>query len=97
MPVAGHVRQEIASTATSLLALCGLASMIPGSTGPEMAAVAAPVFLGAGARDITGPPHDIPRAFCGSNDITLFVLRDGVTITTSHPTGTSCGTDWRHG
>ena len=68
--------QEIARTATSLLALCGLSSMIPGSTGPEMAAVAAPVFLGAGARDITGPPHDIPRAFCGSNDITLFVLRD---------------------
>jgi hypothetical protein len=50
--------------------------MIPGSTGPEMASVAVPVFLGAGARDITGPPHEIPRAFTGSGDVTLFVLPD---------------------
>jgi alpha-beta hydrolase superfamily lysophospholipase len=74
MPVADHVREAIDRSATSLLALCGLTAMIPGSTGPEMAAVAVPVFVGVGARDITGPPHDIPAAFTGSGDVTLFVL-----------------------
>jgi alpha-beta hydrolase superfamily lysophospholipase len=74
MPVSGRVREELDRSSTGLLALCGLTSMIPGSTAPEMAAVAVPVFLGLGARDIAGPPHDVPRAFSGSRDVTLFVL-----------------------
>jgi alpha-beta hydrolase superfamily lysophospholipase len=74
MPVPSHVRDEITRSATSLLGLCGLTAMIPGSTGPEMASVTVPVFLGAGARDITGPPHEIPVVFSGSHDVTLFVL-----------------------
>ncbi len=74
MPVGGHVLDALACSSANLLGLCGLAAMIPGGTAPEMAAVAVPVFIGTGERDITGPPHDIPSAFVGSNDVTLFIL-----------------------
>ena len=57
-----------------LLAVVGLTSMIPGSVGPEMAAVDVPIFLGLGDRDIAGEPHGIPAFFTGSHDISLFVL-----------------------
>jgi pimeloyl-ACP methyl ester carboxylesterase len=76
MPVPGPVLDEINRSSTNLLALCGLTSMVPGSTAREMAAISVPVFIGVGGRDITGQPHEIPRAFSGSHDVTLFVLPD---------------------
>jgi hypothetical protein len=48
--------------------------MIPGSVGPEMAAIDVPIFLGLGEHDIAGDPHGIPTFFTGSNDISLFVV-----------------------
>jgi len=50
-----------------------LFSMIPGSSAPWAARVRVPVFLGIGARDITGPPHAVPASFPASLDVTLYV------------------------
>jgi alpha-beta hydrolase superfamily lysophospholipase len=66
--------EALGSVKSNLLAVVGLTSMIPGSVGPEMAAIDVPVFLGLGERDIAGDPHGIPAFFTGSRDITLFVL-----------------------
>ena len=74
MDVPPAVLDAITASSTTLLALCGLSSMVPGSTAPEMAAIDVPVFLGLGGRDIAGPPHDLPAAFSSSPDVTLFVL-----------------------
>jgi hypothetical protein len=65
-----------AATSSSLLALVGLSSMIPGSIDHLLAAVDVPVFVGVGSADIGGPPHEIPAAFAGSPDVTLYVLAD---------------------
>ena len=51
-----------------------LFSMLPGSSTPWAARVRAPVFLGIGERDITGPPHEVVASFPGSRDVTLHVL-----------------------
>jgi pimeloyl-ACP methyl ester carboxylesterase len=32
------------------------------------------LFLAAGDRDLTGPPHAIPSAFTGCNDLRLVVV-----------------------
>jgi hypothetical protein len=50
--------------------------MIPGSHERELAAIDVPVFCGVGDGDITGPPHEIPAHLGGSDDVTLFVLRE---------------------
>ena len=74
MDVPEPVLEALGSVKSCLLAVVGLTSMIPGSVGPEMAAVDVPVFLGLGDRDIAGEPHGIPAFFTGSHDISLFVL-----------------------
>ena len=74
MDVPEPVLEALGSVKSCLLAVIGLTSMIPGSIGPEMAAVDVPVFLGLGDRDIAGEPHGTPEGFTGSHDISLFVL-----------------------
>ena len=68
--------EAIGASSTSLLALCGLTSMLPGASRAELDAIDVPVFLGVGELDITGPPHAIPAHFPASRDVTLFVLPD---------------------
>lgn len=58
-----------------LLAICGLAAMIPGSHASELAAIDVPVFLGIAEHDITGPPHQAPSYLTGTTDVTLHVVR----------------------
>jgi pimeloyl-ACP methyl ester carboxylesterase len=74
MDVPPPVLEALGSVKSCLLAVVGLTSMIPGSVGPEMAAIDVPVFLGLGDRDIAGEPRGIPAYFTGSHDISLFVL-----------------------
>jgi pimeloyl-ACP methyl ester carboxylesterase len=61
-------------TGSSLLALVGLSSMIPGSIDRQLATIDVPVFIGVGSADIGGPPHAIPASFPASPDVTLYVL-----------------------
>lgn len=63
----------IASSAGTQLNLCGLWSMIPGVSAPELAAVEVPTFLGVGEHDITGEPRLVPSHLTGCRDLTLFV------------------------
>lgn len=73
VPVADEAIAAITRSGSNLLNLCGLFSMIPGASRPELEAVDVPVFLGVGAFDITGDAHLIPGQFTGSRDVTLFV------------------------
>ena len=74
MAVPDPVLAAAAATSSSLLALVGLSSMIPGSIDHLLAAVDVPVFIGVGSADIGGPAHEIPAAFPASPDVTLYVL-----------------------
>jgi len=64
----------MAASGSSMLALVGLTSMIPGSSDAELAAIDVPVFLGVGELDITGTAHEIPSQFPNTRDVSLFVL-----------------------
>ena len=68
------IRQALASVRAPLLAVCGHASMIPGTARRAAAAVDVPVFLGVGEHDIATSHHLIPNEFPASDDITLYVL-----------------------
>lgn len=51
-------------------------SMVPGNVAPEAAALTVPVFLGIGERDMVGPTHQVPAAFTGSHDVSLYILAE---------------------
>jgi alpha-beta hydrolase superfamily lysophospholipase len=55
------------------LPLCAVQAMLPNNVGPEAAAIDVPVLIVLGEHDIAGPPHDVPRAFTSSKDITLHI------------------------
>jgi len=74
MAVPAPVLAAAALTSSSLLALVGLSSMIPGSIDRQLATIDVPVFIGVGSADIGGPPHEIPASFPASPDVTLYVL-----------------------
>jgi pimeloyl-ACP methyl ester carboxylesterase len=59
-----------------VLAMMGFFAMLPGSTSDVCAQIDVPVFLGVGDKDMTGPSHDLPASFSGSNDVSLLVLPD---------------------
>jgi pimeloyl-ACP methyl ester carboxylesterase len=51
-------------------------SMAPGNVADELARVTVPVFMAAGDRDMTGPPHLLPAACVACPDLTLHVVAD---------------------
>ena len=59
-----------------LLALVGVATLIPGSIQDSLEAIDVPVFIGVGDHDITIRPHAIAEQFPTSADLTLFELHD---------------------
>jgi hypothetical protein len=71
--VPDHAVAAIGAAGSNLLNVCGLTSMAPGASAPQLGAVDVPVFLGVGEFDITGPSHAIPAQFPRSRDITLHV------------------------
>lgn len=73
VPVPDAALAAITAAGSNLLNLCGLFSMIPGVSSPELEAVDVPVLIGVGEHDITGASHDIPAHLPNSRDITLFV------------------------
>jgi pimeloyl-ACP methyl ester carboxylesterase len=74
MEVPEAVLDALGQVKSNLIAVVGLTSMVSGSIAAEMAAVAVPVFLGIGERDITGPAHAIPAAFPSAPEVLLYVL-----------------------
>lgn len=66
--------QAIKAAMGNLLPVPAFLSMLPGNVAPEALLIDVPVFLGLGERDMAGPPHQIPAAFPGSRDVTLYLL-----------------------
>ena len=65
-PMTDAVHDALVAARTNLLALVGLSSMIPGSYGPQLAAIDVPVFLGLGSADLTDATHEVPSQFPSS-------------------------------
>lgn len=57
-----------------VLANIGMHAMLPGNVAKELAALDVPVFLSVGDRDMTGPPHLLPRDYAACPDFTLHVV-----------------------
>jgi alpha-beta hydrolase superfamily lysophospholipase len=66
--------RALACVAGPLAATSAMQSMLPGNVTKEAAALRIKLFLAAGDRDLTGPPHAIPAAFTGCNDLRLVVV-----------------------
>ena len=67
-------RQLLASASAPLLALCGLASMIPGSSNVALASIEVPVFLGLGENDIAGEIAEVAALLSAAPSVETFVL-----------------------
>ncbi len=50
-------------------------AMAPGNVAAELARVTVPVFMAAGDRDMTGPPHLLPAAAVACPDLALHVVK----------------------
>lgn len=57
-----------------VLANVGMHAMLPGNVTRELAELDVPVFLSVGDRDMTGPPHLLPRDYVNCPDFTLYVV-----------------------
>jgi pimeloyl-ACP methyl ester carboxylesterase len=75
-PVRGDspAARALASVAGALAATSAMQSMLPGNVAREAASLTIKLFLAAGDRDLTGPPHAIPAAFSSCNDLRLVVV-----------------------
>jgi pimeloyl-ACP methyl ester carboxylesterase len=67
-------RDLLGVASSSLLALCGLTSMIPGASYEALASVDVPVFLGVGEFDIAGEVADVAASLASSPSVTTFVI-----------------------
>jgi alpha-beta hydrolase superfamily lysophospholipase len=72
--VPSDVRRAFVAQQADLLPSCGLASLIPGSTDADKAAVDVPVFLGFGDHDLTGDYVGSLARYRAARDATLYVL-----------------------
>jgi pimeloyl-ACP methyl ester carboxylesterase len=66
--------RALASVTGALAATAAIQSMLPGNVAMEAASLTTKLFLAAGDRDLTGPPHAIPCAFSRCNDLSLVVV-----------------------
>ncbi|WP_380878059.1 hypothetical protein ACFB49_15360 [Sphingomonas sp. DBB INV C78] len=57
-----------------VLANVGMHAMLPGNVAKELGELDVPVFLSVGDRDMTGPPHLLPRDYLNCPDFTLYVV-----------------------
>jgi hypothetical protein len=72
--VPSEVRRAFAAQQADLLPACGLASLIPGSTDADKAAVDVPIFVGFGDHDLTGDYAGSLARYRAARDATLYVL-----------------------
>lgn len=72
--LAPEVKAALGAAASPLLTVVGFASIVPGNSSREAAAVDVPVFVGVGERDLATDHHAIPAQLPASPDVTLFVL-----------------------
>ena len=63
-----------ASAADRLLAGASVHAMVPDLLAPDAGAITVPVLIVLGDRDLHGPPHEAPKIYTASQDVTLLVL-----------------------
>jgi len=52
---------------------CAVSLLSPGVVAPEAAVIDVPVLVGVGERDVVPDPHEEPRAYPRSSDVTVYV------------------------
>ena len=67
-------RHLLAAASSKLLALCGITSMIPGSSNAALASIKVPVFLGVGENDIAGDISEVAALLTAAPSVETFVL-----------------------
>ena len=72
--VAPGARDVLATAAADLLTMCGLTSMIPGTSDDAMRVIDVPVFIGVGDNDIAGAVDPIAASFTESPAVRAFTL-----------------------
>ena len=80
LPPLPDPRQTPAATAMRLVhdhvvTAIAMQAMAPGNVAAELARVTVPVFMAAGDRDMTGPPHLLPVAAVACPDLALHVVK----------------------
>jgi pimeloyl-ACP methyl ester carboxylesterase len=58
---------------TAKAPVCAVTLLSPGVVAPEAAVIDVPVFVGVGERDVVPDPHEEPRAYPRSPDVTVFL------------------------
>ena len=71
-----EARQILATASGSLLALCGLASMVPGSSNAALASIEVSVFIGLGENDIAGDIGNVAALLTSTGDVKTYVLAE---------------------
>jgi alpha-beta hydrolase superfamily lysophospholipase len=61
----------LAQASAPLLAVCGLATLLPGAHARQLASVDVPVLLAVAEHDIVGPPAELPGYFPASPDVVV--------------------------
>jgi pimeloyl-ACP methyl ester carboxylesterase len=74
-PLPGAVA-ALAKASAPLLAVCGMATLLPGAHVLPLAAVDVPVLLAVGEHDITGPAAELPGYFPAGADVQVDVVPD---------------------
>jgi pimeloyl-ACP methyl ester carboxylesterase len=72
-PPAGAL-EALAQASAPLLAVCGLASLLPGAHTRQLASVDVPVLLAVAEHDIVGPPAELPGYFPAAPDVAVDVV-----------------------
>jgi pimeloyl-ACP methyl ester carboxylesterase len=65
--------RALASVATNMVSTLGLHAFMPGNVAVEAARLDAPLFIGVGENDMTGPADDLPKQFGGARDLKLVI------------------------
>jgi pimeloyl-ACP methyl ester carboxylesterase len=64
----------LAEASAPLLAVCGMATLLPGAHARPLASIDVPVLLAVGEHDIVGPPAELPGYFRASTDVQVEIV-----------------------
>jgi pimeloyl-ACP methyl ester carboxylesterase len=69
-----QIDQALAAATSNLLALVGMAAIVPGSVQPELNELRVPIFAALGQHDLAGTLGALAYQLPGCGDLTLFLL-----------------------
>jgi pimeloyl-ACP methyl ester carboxylesterase len=72
--LAAPIDAALAAASSRLLAVVGMAALVPGSVQPELDEIRVPVFAALGERDLAGTLDVLPAQLPSCGDLTLFLL-----------------------